>query len=193
LRADAGYSKLSGFIDGVHAAMFDKTGQPLLADPADPLTSDYRYQQINDVDGSNSKYGRVSLLWKPTSSFNILADYTHQRDHSGGFSWQDVGFDYATGDPIRRPLYTTRQLIPQQSLDRKLDIGAVTVSLDVGFATVTSSSSYYHNRYDDVIDISSGQQYYATQSPLYYGGYPRYAAFNFDHSTDKSFFQQLRL
>jgi iron complex outermembrane receptor protein len=193
LRANAGYSKLTGFIDGVHAARFDKSGQPLLADPDNPLTSDYLYQQIDDVDSSNSKYGRISLLWKPASSFSVLADYTHQRDHSGGFSWQDVGFDYATGDPIDRQLYTTRQLIPQQSLDRTVDIGDVTVSADVGFATVTSSSSYYDNRYDDVIDISSGQQYYATQSPDYYGGYPRYAAFNFDHSSDKSFVEELRL
>ena len=193
LRANAGYSKLPGFIDGLHEARFDKTGQPLLADPDNPLTSDYLYQQVNDVDDSNSKYGRVSLLWKPGNSFNVLVDYTHQKDHSGGFSWQDVGFNYETREPINRPLYTTNQMIPRQSLDRTLDIGAVTVSVDVGFATLTSSSSYYNNRYDDVIDLSSGQQYYATLNPYYYGGYPRYAEFNFDHSTDKSFVQELRL
>jgi len=193
LRANAGYTKLPGFINGVHAARFEQNGQPLLADPDNPLTSDYLYQQINDVDGSNSKYGRVSLLWKPANEFNVLLDYTHQKDHSGGFSWQDVAFDYSTGDPIRRPLYTTTQMIPQQSLDRTLDVGSVTVAVDAGFATLTSSSSYYDNRYDDVVDISSGQQYYATRSPYYYGGYPRYAAFNFDHSSDKSFVEELRL
>jgi iron complex outermembrane recepter protein len=193
LRANAGYSRLTGFIDGLHAARLDKTGQPLLADPANPLTSDYLYQQINGVDSFNSKYGRVSLLWKPDNRFNVLVDYTHQKDHSGGFSWQDVGFNYLTGDAIPRQRYTTHQLIPQQSLDRTLDIGAVTLSLDVGFATLTSSSSYYDNRYDDVVDISSTQQYYATRGPIYYGGYPRYAAFNFDHSSDKSFVEELRL
>jgi iron complex outermembrane receptor protein len=193
LRANAGYSKLTGFIDGLHAARFDKSGQPLLADPANPLTSDYLYQQINGVDSSNSKYGRVSLLWKPDNRFNVLVDYTHQKDHSGGFSWQGVGFNYLTGDPIPRQPYTTHQQIPQQSLDRTLDIGAVTLSLDAGFATLTSSSSYYDNRYDDIVDISSGQQYYSTRSPIYYGGYPRYAAFNFDHSSDKSFVEELRL
>jgi outer membrane receptor protein involved in Fe transport len=193
LRASAGYTKLNGFINGVHAARLDQNGQPVLADPANPLTSDYLYQQINDVDASNSKYARVALLWKPWNELSVLADYTHQRDHSGGFSWQDVGFDYSTGATIDRPLYTTRQQIPQQSLDRTLDIGAVTVSVDVGFATVTSSSSYYDNRYDDVIDISSGQQYYSMRGPYYYGGYPRYAAFNFDHSSDKSFVEELRL
>ncbi len=193
VRANAGYSKLTGFIDGVREARFDQSGQPLLADPANPLTSDYLYQQVNDVDGSNSKFGRVSLFWKPNEDFNLLADYTHQKDHSGGFSWQQVFFNYETGDPIRHGLYTTNQLIPRQSLDRTLDIGAVTVSVDVGFATLTSSSSYYDNRYDDVIDISSGQQYYSQRSPYYYGGYPRYAAFNFDHSTDKAFVEELRL
>src|SRR5262249_28269472 len=155
--------KLNGFIDGVHAARLDKNGQPVLADPQNPLSSDYLYQQINDVDGSNSKYGRIALLWKPGNALSVLADYTHERDHSGGFSWQDVAFDYTTGDPIRRPLYTTQQRIPQQSLDRTLDIGAVTVSVDVGFATLTSSSSYYNNRYDDVIDLSSTEQYYITR------------------------------
>ncbi len=63
----------------------------------------------------------------------------------------------------------------------------------MGFATVTSSTSYYDNRYDDVIDLSSSQQYYANLSPYYYGGYPRYAEFNFDHSSDKSFVEELRL
>ncbi|HWM65398.1 MAG TPA: TonB-dependent receptor [Steroidobacteraceae bacterium] len=193
LRANAGYSKLTGFINGLHAARFDKTGQPLLADPDNPLTSDYLYQQINGVDSSNSKYGRVSLLWKPNDVFNVLVDYTHQKDHSGGFSWQDVGFDYSTGDSLPRSPYTTNELIPQQSLDRTLDIGAVTLSVDAGFATVTSSTSYYDNRYDDVIDLSSSQQYYANLSPYYYGGYPRYAEFNFDHSSDKSFVEELRL
>jgi outer membrane receptor protein involved in Fe transport len=193
VRADAGYSKLTGFINGLHAARFDKSGQPLLADPANPLTSDYLYQQINGVDSSNSKYGRVSLLWKPGNIFNVLVDYTHQTDHSGGFSWQDVAFDYTTGNPLARAPYTTNELIPQQSLDRTLDIGAVTVSIDAGFATLTSATSYYDNRYDDVIDISSGQQYYSNRGPYYYGGYPRYAAFNFDHSTDKSLVEELRL
>jgi len=192
IRANAGYSKLTGFINGLHAARFDKSGQPLLADPDNPLTSDYLYQQINGVDSSNSKYGRVSLLWKPSDIFNVLVDYTHQKDHSGGFSWQDVAFDYTTGDSLPRAPYTTHQLIPQQSLDRTVDIGAVTLTADMGFATVTSSSSYYDNRYDDVIDISSGQQYYSNRSPYYYGGYPRYAAFNFDHSKDESFVEELR-
>ena len=192
IRANAGYSKLTGFINGLHAARFDKNGQPLLADPDNPLTSDYLYQQINGVDSSNSKYGRVSLLWKPSDIFNVLVDYTHQKDHSGGFSWQDVAFDYTTGDSLPRAPYTTHQLIPQQSLDRTVDIGAVTLTADMGFATVTSSSSYYDNRYDDVIDISSGQQYYSNRSPYYYGGYPRYAAFNFDHSKDESFVEELR-
>jgi iron complex outermembrane recepter protein len=145
------------------------------------------------VDSSNSKYGRVSLLWKPSNVFNVLLDYTHQRDHSGGFSWQDVAFDYTTGNALARDPYTTTQKIPQQSLDRTLDIGAATISVDVGFATLTSSSSYYDNRYDDVIDLSSTEQYFITKNPSYYGSYPRYAAFNFDHSTDKSFVEELRL
>ncbi|MFX8731653.1 hypothetical protein ABTM48_21070, partial [Acinetobacter baumannii] len=81
------------------------------------------------------------------------------KDHSGGFSWQNVFFDYQTGDPIQHALYSTNQMIPRQPLDRTLDIGAVTATVDVGFATLTSSSSYYDNRYNDVIDISSGQQY----------------------------------
>ncbi len=193
VRADAGYSKLTGFINGLHAARFQQNGQPLLADPANPLTSDYLYQQINGVDSSNSKYARVSLLWKPNDLFNALVDYTHQKDHSGGFSWQDVNYDYSTGDPLPRAPYTTSQRIPQQSLDRTLDIGALTLTLDAGFATVTSSTSYYDNRYDDVVDISSGQQYYSNRGPYYYGGYPRYAAFNFDHSKDESLVEELRL
>jgi iron complex outermembrane recepter protein len=193
LRASAGYTKLTGFIDGLHAVQLDKTGQPVLADPANPLTSDYLYHQINDVDSSNSKYGRVSLLWKPSNTFNVLLDYTHENDHSGGFSWQNVGFDYTTGAPIPRQTYATTQLIPQQPLDRQLDIGAVTVTADFGFATLTSSTSYYDNRYNDTIDISSGQEYYSQQTPYYYGGYPRYAAFNYDQSTDKSFVEELRL
>jgi iron complex outermembrane recepter protein len=175
LRASAGYSKLTGFIDALHAARFDKNGQPLLADPANPLTSDYLYQRIDGVDSSSSKHRRVSLLWKPSNALNVLLDYTHERDHSGGFSWQDVAFDYTTGEALPREPYTTHQRIPQQPLDRTLDIGAITISIDAGFATLTSASSYYDNRYDDVVDISSGQQYFSNRNPSYYGGYPRYA------------------
>ena len=193
LRADAGYRKLTGFIDGLKVAQFQPNGQPLLADPSDPLNSDYVYGTLKDVDSSSVAFGRLALLWQVAARFSVLLDYTHEKDHSGGFSTQDVGFDYSTGAPIARPLYTTTQLVPEQYLDRTLDIAALTLTYDVGFATLTSATSYYNNRYNDLIDISSGQEYFSQLSPYYYGGYPRYAAFNYDYSSDKSFVEELRL
>lgn len=146
LRVSAGYSRINGFIDGLHAARFDKSGQPLLADPDNPLTSDYLYKQVNGVDEATSRYAHAALLWKASGNLEVLLDYTRQQDHSGGFSTQDVGLKYETN-----------KLIPEETLDRIVDVGSVTVSVDAGFATLTSSSSYYNNRYNDVVDVSSTQ------------------------------------
>jgi len=193
LRASAGMSKLTGFIDASHVALFQPNGQPLLADPSAPLTSDYQYTTKKDVDSATSEYGRLSLLWKPSNTFNVLFDYTHQEDHSGGFSAETVNFNYETGAPIAVQPYTTTTPLPEQSLNRLLDIGALTVTADFGFASLTSSTSYYDNRYNDVIDVSSTQQYFSAVNPYYYGGYPRSAAFNFDYSKDESLVEELRL
>ncbi|HZO21169.1 MAG TPA: TonB-dependent receptor [Steroidobacteraceae bacterium] len=193
LRASAGMTKITGFIDASHVARFQPNGQPLLADPSAPLTSDYQYTTKKDVDSATSEYGRLSMLWKPSEVLSVLFDYTHQEDHSGGFSAETVNFNYATGAPIPIQPYTTTTPLPEQSLNRLLDIGALTVTADFGFATLTSSTSYYDNRYNDVIDVSSTQQYFSLANPYYYGGYPRFAAFNFDYSKDESLVEELRL
>jgi outer membrane receptor protein involved in Fe transport len=108
--------------------------------------------------------------------------FHHQNDTANGFAGQSPG----------APGYTTSAEIPVQPMHRKVNMASVSVTADAGFATLTSSSSWYRNSYQDLFDNSHYASLFANL-PGYYGGYPRVTVFNYDDSWDRSFVQEFRL
>jgi iron complex outermembrane receptor protein len=210
LRGNLEYRKLSGFTDALNEAKYDAHWQPILAAGGDPLTGDQVYGPRRGVDAADSLGARLSVLWKPSERFSALIAYQHQADHSDGFSGQQTAFsaysDPAIVDPNTGTAPTsypgnpgatnaTNKYLVNEPMTRRVDLGAVTLTGDLGFATVTSSTSYVNNRYDDVVDETATQEN-AGKLPYgayYYGGYPRGTAVLFDFGSDKSFVQELRL
>jgi outer membrane receptor protein involved in Fe transport len=182
LRASAGFSRLAGFIDADSVAQFDAHGQPVLANPIQPLTSLNKLGEERGIDRSHSGYLRASLLWQVSEAVDALVSYQHQDDYSNGFSGRLIG---SSG-------YTLSRYIPDEPIRRKVDLGSLTINADLGFATVTSSSSYYDNRYSDTVDLT-GYMEPTAANPFLYGGYPRTASPIFTEAYDKSFSQELRL
>jgi outer membrane receptor protein involved in Fe transport len=182
LRVNASYKEVSGFINASNAVVFNAAEQPALANPASPLTSGFRTESLRDIDAALSTYFRASLLWHSIPGVDTIFAYQRQDDHSNAFSRQSAGQSYTDG-----------AYIPLAPDHRVVDLSSVTLSADVGFATVTSSTSYAKNHDQSDYDESPFLLNYNSLSPLYYGSYPRPTTEFFLNSTDKSLVEELRL
>jgi outer membrane receptor protein involved in Fe transport len=182
LRVNAGYKKTAGFIDAHDAVVFGANAQPLLADPANPLTSNFATQSLHDIDAAQSMYARAAFLWHVTPLFDANLSYERQDDHSNAFSRQTQGQRYV--DDVFIPIAPDHRIV---------DLGALTLTADVGFATVTSSSSYARNTDHSNYDESPFLLNFNALSPLYYGSYPRATTEFITGYTDTSLVQELRL
>lgn len=182
LRMNAGYKTISGFINANDAIVFGPNAQPALANPASPLTSNFATESLHDIDSAMSMYARASLLWHVTSAFDATFTYERQDDHSNAFSRQSEGQSYV--DSV---------LIPLAPDHRIVDLESVTLTADVGFATVTSSSSFAKNHDLSNYDESPFLLNYNSLNPLYYGSYPRASTEFITGYTDNSLVEELRL
>jgi iron complex outermembrane receptor protein len=181
-RLSVGYEKSAGFINALNEVVFDPKEQPVLADPANPLSSDLSYQAVRGINAAESYNIRAAVLWKPTSWLDANFAYQRQDDHANGFSHQTVGYTYETAT-----------LIPDEPDHRTVDLDSLTLSADVGFATVTSSSSFSINNDANTYDESQFVIGYNLLGPTLYGNYPRVTSPFFNTSRDTSFTQEIRL
>jgi outer membrane receptor protein involved in Fe transport len=182
LRMNASYKDVAGFTNASNAVVFNAQQQPALADPANPLTSGFRTQSLRDIDSALSSYFRTALLWHVTPGIDATFAYQRQDDHSNAFSRQS-----------ERQSYTDGAYIPLAPDHRVVDLSSLTLSADVGFATVTSSTSYAQNHDQSGYDESPFLLNYNSLSALYYGNYPRATTEFFTNSTDHSLVEELRL
>jgi iron complex outermembrane receptor protein len=185
LRIDAGYERLAGYITADNAVVFNQTGtflpltaQPVLADPADPLTSPYVTHTLHNINYSDTWYVRADGLWKLGDRFTAEASYQHQSSFANAFNFEYPGADYVT-----------HRLIPLDPSQTDTDMEALTLTGDFGFGTITSSSSYYNVGTRDLYDNSGIDVEY----PYYYGSYPRITTTNYDFNNDHAFTQEIRL
>jgi outer membrane receptor protein involved in Fe transport len=72
---------------------------------------------------------------------------------------------------------------------RKADLGTVDLSIGLGFATLSSSTSYYR---DQGTDVSDGSPFIA-KTPGIYGFMPRVVDYEEDFDTQKGFVEEIRL
>jgi iron complex outermembrane receptor protein len=182
LRVNGGYKTVSGFIDAHNAVVFDARTQPVLTDPANPLVSTFKTESLRGIDSARSQYARASLLWHVAPWFDATLAYQRQDDHSNAFSRETQGQSYV--DNVFIPLAPDHRVV---------DLEALTLTADIGFATVTSSTSYTKNRDKSSYDESPFLLNYDSLSPLYYGSYPRPTTAFYTAYTDRSLVEELRL
>ena len=180
VRISAGLERQAGFIDATGATVFDANQQPVLANPSSPLTSAQLLAPLSHVDDSHSSNIRIAALWKAAPGVDANFAYQQQEDTSSGFSHETQGLNYQTS-----------ALAPQEPDHRQVNLESATVSADVGFATVTSSTSYSTNKDDNRYDES--QFILNFNLPLFYGVYPRPTSFFFSTAQDNALTQEFRL
>ena len=81
-RLSAGYESIAGFTNALNAVVFTANQQPVLANPASPLTSGLVYQPLSHIDDALSSSLRAALLWKAAPWLDATLAYQRQDDHS---------------------------------------------------------------------------------------------------------------
>jgi iron complex outermembrane receptor protein len=177
LRGSAGYEKLAGFTDALSLAVLGPNNQPVLANPADPVGSPPVFTRRRGVDESSTWYARMALLWKPVAGVEGNLSFQHQTDRSDGFSLERPGYHLA------------QTLYLDQPGTFATDLLAIDVTGDLGFATVSSSSSYTNQRSTGEIDETGLIETLHTA----YGNYPRSLSPILSRSGDRAATEEVRL
>lgn len=125
-RASAFYTRDPGFVDNV------ATGR-------------------KDVDRSTNWGGRLALLWKPSDSFSVDVSSLYQKRDTEGFPQETVS---ATTSRPTEGRY--KQFIPTDNfIKTEYQLHALTMNGDLGFAKLTSVTSYGRQKVDLVFDDSA--------------------------------------
>jgi outer membrane receptor protein involved in Fe transport len=171
-RASGFYRKDPGFIDSRGTTSLDGLGVPLTSDVA------------KDINDSKSYGGRASLLFRPSDAVSVRLTAIAQ----------DIKADapsiiLANPDTLK-PMegLTQPQFVPQFS-DIGYRIYNATGNFDLGFAKLTSSTSYGTQKQHLRIDFT-----FPLSSLLEFGfGLPPNEFFEGQHTNDKKFTQEFRL
>ncbi len=204
-RASAKYAYEPGFIDAyglLKRSNNGLSGIPELADPADPVSSPGIDSNREDWNFQKTFTGRASALWKPDDAFSAQLAVLHSNLQGDG--GPQVNPDFAGGvspiDPqVTLPAGGHYRDFSQidQPYSRNTNLTSLDLSYSMGFATLSSTSSYYttsgsvleDNTYD-LAGIDSGAYL------PYYAGFPTNPRFVYDYQfADRAhtFTEELRL
>jgi len=185
-RVAAGTVQAAGIVDAVNVYELDADGVPVAPNGLfDPAAS---FRKVEDADDADISYARASFYAAPSDTFNLLLSYQMQKDDIGGRRQQTNGVD-GFGRQYKDYEIGSIQLEPSS---RDVDLVSLEMELDLGFATLTSSTSSYEHTGDSV---SENTGFYAQNNWLvnYYYNYPRPMASAVRGYADEAFVQELRL
>ncbi len=186
IRLNAGMIDNDGIVDYPNVYELDGNGDPVVN--GDVLTALPVYRSVKDVDDVDIKYGRVSALFAPNDAFTAQLSYQRQDDEVGGRRQVTSGDNLVNGGQYGKYEFGGIQLEPAE---RDVELTALELEVDLGFATLTSSTSYYEHTGTGISDNSG---VYARNGWFYfYGSSPRPIAQAERFYDDSAVVQELRL
>ena len=138
LRVIGAWTDYPGITDYVNVYELDASGIPVA--PSGIFSPAANYQNVEDADTLDQWMVRATLLWEPSEDATVRLVYSRQEDDAGGRRGQTVGQD-GFGRVYQDNEIGSIQLEPS---DREIDLASLEINVDMGFATLTSSSSYYN-------------------------------------------------
>ncbi|MCR6625750.1 MAG: TonB-dependent receptor [Pseudoxanthomonas sp.] len=185
MRFNVTVNDFPGATDYRNVYKLDVNGLPTA--PNGVLDDAAEYERVRDADFVRQNYGRASLLWKPSDRFDATLSYMAQADRFGGRRATSLGSD-GWGVPYRDLEVGSVQLEPAA---RHVNLASLEANIDLGFATLTSSTSSY-NHEGDITSENTG--FYAQNGWLgFYYNYPRPLASAVRGYGEKAFTQEFRL
>ena len=223
-RIAAGVEHLGGFVDAPNMVALDGNGVPVPAVPGD-LASGFTLRPVQeDINESTTTYLRAAVRADLGSGWEAQLNYMYQHDDVS--NPQSVSAPFAGGsvDPseVNYPgsLYPNAAGIPgglwpngattfrpvgenesgaflDQPYSRTVNVVGLDVSGDLGFGRLSSTTSYYINKSEQVADLSGS--YLVGLGPglpnfaSYYGYYPRLTVADVGAYRNEGWSQELRL
>ena len=219
IRLNAGWTDDAGFINQPNLYQLDASGVPLSSQPLTPANPVGVNPAIAPAkwskDGVNTyeyRNVRLAALWKPNDDFKAQLSYYYQRAAAGGFPYvatQSAAYNQWISPNTQLP---GTNLVPQlynspvpggagrlssatnslEGTNDSVNLVALEADYDLGFATLTSSSSWA--RHDNATDADLTALYtnfYFYQN--FYGQNPRSFVQGHDRYDDKVWTQEFRL
>ncbi len=172
VRVNAGYLDHAGFIDQPNRYVRRSDGSPELdngstdpfGDSANFFAGQPVFKKFEGVNDTQTTSARIAATWAPSDRFETTASYHYQDDDSGGT--QMNSYDLYGDDS------TDNAALIEEPFDREVDIAALEIDFDMGFASFTASASTYKSEGDGSRDLTG----FYEQFPFYesaYGTSPR--------------------
>lgn len=185
LRINGTHNDYPGATDYRNIYKLDADGLPVA--PNGVLSPTAEYRNYRDADSVRQDYGRASLLLRPNDVFDLTLSYMAQADRFGGRRGTSLGTD-GWGRP-----YGDLEIgsVQKEPSDRHVNLSSLEANVDLGFATLTSSTSHYNHR-GSITSENTG--FYAQNGWLgFYYNYPRPLASAVRDYGDKAITQEFRL
>ena len=186
IRLNAGMIDNDGIVDYPHVYELDANGDPVVN--GDVVTALPVYTSVKDVDDVDIKYGRVSALFASSDVFSAQLSYQRQEDEVGGRRQVTSGDDLVNGGQYGEYEFGGIQLEPTE---RDVELAALELEVGLGFATLTSSTSWYDHSGKGISDNSG--VYARNGWFVFYGSSPRPIAQAERFYDDSAVAQEFRL
>jgi outer membrane receptor protein involved in Fe transport len=214
LRGHIGRIDNDGVVDYVNAYRLNSFGEPMIKEGdncIDPrAASDQQvlfngacYKNEEDADDAELDYARVALRFDATDDLSLLLAYQTQEDEIGARRAVTEGDNNQPVDSENYFAYDDHESgqVLLEDTEREVDLYTLDVEWDLGFATLTSNSSYYENEGKGNSDngglwVSGGEVDGTSRdwiSAFGYSGWPRPAQRAERGYDDETFVQELRL
>jgi len=211
-----GFIDLSNLVafDDPSTAVNSPIGIPTAADPNNINSGFVLLPEKKDANDADIWHVRTAFGLEVSDSLSLVFSYFHQedevdnkqadfRDFEGGvidhlpapinpYSPNTAGpIDYPTGGTVFRPSADfDLPIYLEEPSSRDTDLFSLELDADLGFASLASSTSYYEDNQDPVIDVSAG---IAQAFGAFYGFIPRLVDIDLTQNNLKGFAQELRL
>jgi iron complex outermembrane recepter protein len=216
VRLNAGVTHDAGFINAPNLYLLNSSGVPVPTQPGNLFSPPTIYSK----DGINTyQYRNVRLasLWQPNDVFHAQLSYYYQRSTADGFPYIATGLSgynqpinpanlpvgNFTNPPALTQLSNTpvpsgvdQLSTPENGADTTGDtvnLVALTLDYEMGFATLTSSSSWAHHVNNSLADETAEYENFPAFPQDIYGQNPRMFVQGHEEFDDKPWSEEIRL
>lgn len=190
-RGNVGVIKNDGVVDYTTLYVLDDNNYAPAAKDGDLAAGGPLFTSVKDADTVDITYGRASVFLQATDDLTFLLSHQMQSDETGGRRQVTRGTHWTTGSEQQYGEYENGAVMLEPS-ERDVSLTALEVDWDLGFATLTSSSSVYTHK---GMAVSDNSGFYAQQGWFtgLYNGTPRPMAQAVRGYDDDAFVQEVRL
>ena len=187
LRAVVSKQDYAGIIDYENVYNLDANGAPVV--PGDINDNAASFRTVKDADSAEIDFVRLTGFLQVSDTVDATLMYVNQSDQADSRRATARGFSNGFGVPYGEYSSGSVQLEPGQA---DLELVSAEVNVDLGFATLTSSTSHY-DVHGSAISENTG--FYAQKSWLsnFYYNSPRPLARADRNFADEAFVQEVRL